>query len=374
MRKSDPNSIFIRERRMKVFKLILTGTLIGLFVVSLVGPATAQSGDKPDITVVFPDIASIVRAIGGDEIGSVNILLTPGSDPHAATLTAEMSQAVTDTDLIVYANSEFFTIESDIKAVMDEGATGTASIDWPDYERYGATLKSIPGYDDNHHGYWLDFENAKAIATATAASLGNLGVDSDILQSNLADFIHEINALRDTGTTLVTELDRERTQWVAMVPGVAYTITNLGVGVGAVVATEGSGFASGSELLDIENNLIEGEFTGIVCPLSMKDSRPGEMARQLSEDSGTPVCYIRFFDATPDDSFTSQASYNLGAIANALGQSDRRVKGGGAPVSGTLIWALIVFALLIAVVIQNKRINEAYSGLGSVNKKPKKKK
>ena len=119
---------------------------------------------------------------------------------------------------------------------------------------------------------------------------------------------------------------------MGVVPGVAYTLDNLGLGVGAFLLAEGAGFVGGEQLATIAERLKNGSYAGLVCPLSMKDAKPGEAARQVAGDTGASVIYTRFLDADPDaDTFLSQASYNAAVLTRPPGPGGPSLAPRGAP-------------------------------------------
>ena len=92
------------------------------------------------------------------------------------------------------------------------------------------------------------------------------------------------------------------------------------------------------------------------CIVSRFDaSKPGEIAEQVSRDTGAPVCYVRFLQAGEDDTYLSLSAYNTGALAAAARSSAQA--GDGTLSSAHLVWGLIVFALLVALVMQNRRMS-----------------
>lgn len=93
-------------------------------------------------------------------------------------------------------------------------------------------------------------------------------------------------------------------------PGVCYIIQNMGMNVGDVLLGEELGFASGKGLAEIEKKL-KSEYCCIVLPEFMKDSKAGEIATQLSKDTGKPIIYVKFVMATKNDSYTALHYKNL---------------------------------------------------------------
>jgi len=318
------------------------------------------------VAVTLPDLAPIVRTLGGEKVEVLEVM-PPGSDPHSFTLTADALASIQSADLIVFGKSDFLQFEKELSAA----AGNIDRVDWPDYERHGAALKDFPGFSGNPHGYWLGFGNAKAIASGIAEALILKGLDPVQVAESLRTFSEEVDAMSKSGKELMVNVGRERSRWVGMIPGVLYSIDNLGVSVADVVYREGGGFASGADLLVIEDKLREREWAGVVCPLSMRGSKAGEMAEQIARDTGAPVAYVKFLDARSGDSFLALAAYNASAISVAAveGEVVAQSRSSG---SGWIVWMLVVFGLLIALVMQNKRMYYSGAGGGIFEKKQKK--
>ncbi|HDS31035.1 MAG TPA: ATP-binding cassette domain-containing protein [Firmicutes bacterium] len=332
----------------------MTPRLIGCFLSCLIilvsaNPANAQGRTKLKVAVTLPDIVTIVEAVGSGMVEVVPIM-PHGADPHGYTITADDISKIQSAELIIFANSEFLHFEKELA----ENIADKRVIDWVDYQAKGAQLKSFPRFENNPHGFWLGFNNARAIAEAVAVELIEMGLVSDAVLLNLTEFTRTLNSIEKVGKDLIISTGRERSSWVAVIPGVAYTIDNLGLKVAEIVMTEGSATVSGADLIDLHHKLSTGEYAGIVCPLSMMQSKPGEIARQISTDTGAPVCYVKFLEAGKDDNFWSISAYNAGSIT-AAAKSAVRLRG-SADATGSIIWASIVFILLIWIVMLYRRM------------------
>jgi zinc/manganese transport system substrate-binding protein len=339
----------------KFQKSAIAISVLLMVIVCLSGQSIAQEG-KYRIVVTLPDITPIAKAVGGELVDVVTIM-PPGADPHAYTLTAADISKISGASLIVFGHGGFLHFEEELKAA----AGNTPTLDFPDYQQNGAELKDFPGYAQNRHGSWLSFDNAIAIATTIGATLIANGLDSKMIAANLASFASEVRGIKESGQTLMTDSGLRGSSWVAMVSEIAYVIDNLGLDVGAVLLEEGSGTVSGESLNAIEAKLKSGEFLGIVGPISMKESKPGEIARQIASDTKTPVCYVQFLTTTGDRTFVSQAAYNAGSIASAGAKAANPWSGGSNSSTLNLIWGLIVFGLIVALIIQNRHRQYGYS-------------
>lgn len=318
---------------------------VALSVIALLWPAVAPA--RPLIMVTLPDLAGLVQALTGDE-AELQVVMPAGADPHSFNVTAELLRQLRRADLLVYAHSGFMHFEEH----MVEALGAVPALDWPDYERHGARLLDIPDYAPNTHGFWLDLHNARAVTAALAERLPQLGLPAAQVTARAAVLDRELAAQQALGQRLAAERKLTGKPLVAMIPGVGYCISNLGLSVGAVLMAEGSGFAETATLAHVTTGLRSGAFGGVVCPLSLAQNRVGEAARQLSRDTGSAVYYVRFLDLDPEqESFLSLTAYNLAAIGggatlntNQPGNPHQQAFG-ALPVSlTTVIIALILFA------------------------------
>jgi zinc/manganese transport system substrate-binding protein len=346
------------SRKIRINLLL---SLLFFLLLGLSGQSRAESvingTPQPDassgwvkIAVTLPDVASIVQMIAGETVEIVQIM-PPGADPHSYSLTAEDVQKLTNCKLVVYGHGGFLHFEEELKMAIPD----VPSLDFPDYQKNGAILKDFPGYKQCLHGSYSSFDNARAIAVTVAAWLVTNGIDQTLVNNNLVTFTRELEGLKAVGHQLMPETEIGTSVWVAMVPEEVYFIDNLGLGVGAVLMDEGSGAVPADVLTDVEKKLKSGEYMGIVCPLNMKDASPGEMSRQIASDTGAPVAYIQMLQSGGSTTYFSELAYNAGAIAAAGASAKKPEKSEYSNSTSTLIWGFIVFALVIALVMQNRR-------------------
>ncbi len=257
-----------------------------------------------NVVCTVPDFVPIVKAVGGGVV-NVSSVMPPGSDPHAFSISMDTMNSLKKADLIVLANSKLLHFEEKIKENYKN------CIDFEDYAAFGAKLDSFPGYSSNPHGYWLKFENGIAIARAIEVKLSRLSPDyAWYFHENLKEFEREVNEARETIKSISVEDGMEGRKCVAVVPGVCYIIQNCGMSVGSVLLGEGLGFASGKEFANIEEKLKNSEYTYIVVPEFMKNSKAGEIAEQISSDTGKPVIYVKFVMAGENDTYTGLQYFN----------------------------------------------------------------
>lgn len=283
-----------------------------LLIIFTAALAAWQAGAKPLIIASFPDMAALTRSVAGDLV-DMQVVMPPGADPHAFTITGDQVRSLGKASLLVLAYSRYHEFE----AVVHSALGDTPTLDWPDYVKEGARVYDYSDYPQNPHGPWLRFENARAIARAVAARLVQMGLPAEVVQARLALFEQELAGQQDLAQRLSAQAHLK--PLLAVIPGVCDTIANLNVPVAGVLMQEGSGNVTGQRLSNAIAKLRTGECGGLVCPVSMKDTRQGQAAQQIARDSGGRVAWVRFMDTDPKrDTYLSVAAYNTAALA-ALG-------------------------------------------------------
>lgn len=309
-------------------------------VVALAGP-TAVAGERPLVVASVPDVVPIVEALAGDGVECLSVL-PPGVDPHGFSVGADTIVGLGRARLMVYTNSGFLHFEEHLR----ESLADVPAVDWPDYQAHGARLLDFPGLPQTFHGFWLDWTNARAIARALADALPDLGVDAALIQARLTQFEHELSALEATSAALVEAAGLQGASFVVADACLVYTVSNLGYRVGSVLMTEGAGALSGRQLAQVVEGLKSGDLAGVVCPDSMRDSKLGEISRQVARDGHSRVIYARFLQPTAGgSSYLSEAYYNVAALTAPQGlvPRDRAVRSSGCPWS--LFGAVLAAAL-----------------------------
>ena len=291
-----------------------------------------------------PDVAAIAQAITG-EAADVRVIMPAGADVHSFTVSSEQVRSLQQAALVLFANSQDLGFEQTLKSALGK----TPSLDWPDYEAEGASLRDYPDYPRNPHGPWLRLDNAAAMARAMARAFVRLGLPKAVIESNQQQFERELAAQQAVYIKLADDHRLRERPLLVVIPGLCDLIANMDVPVGAVLMAEGSGTVSGQTLADAVTKLKTGQYGGIVCPLSMKQSKQGEAARQVAADSGAPVAYVRFQDTNLErDTYLSVSAYNAAALA-ALGGGAAKPAAGQPAIQG-LSWpwlALLAVAVLL---------------------------
>ena len=314
---------------MKYIKVAVILILIGLLPVQAV-----------NVVCSIPDFVPIVKAVGREKV-NVTSIMPPGSDPHSFTLTKSIMDSIETSDLILLVNSEFLHFEEKISEKY-----GEKCLDFKDYRANGAHLDRFPKYSKNPHGYWLKLDNGIAIAKTVAKALSNISPeDAEYFERNLHVFVDEINDSKEVTNEIVDEYNLKNKSCVAVVPGVCYIIQNMGMKVEDVLLGEELGFASGKSIANIEKKLKE-EYDFIVIPEFMKNSKAGEIAKQLSIDTGKPIIYVKFVMANENESYIALHYKNL---IRFVGYKKEVVKNSSYEILLMLAMLVVIFISLLKI-------------------------
>lgn len=300
--------------------------------------------EKKIHVVATLEVYSSIAEFIGDGLIETDYILPEGTDPHDYSLTPGDVDKISSADLLVLANSEFFSLESK----MLEHYSG-AYLDFSDYSKYNLTIISIPGIGVNYHGYWIYPSNALAIAKAIHDELVLLDPDNrEIYDANLKKFEDMIYRLESFlyRTSLENNLNGQGA--VIAVPGAAYLALAFNLKIEASLLKGPGSFLNSSELSEVINKAKKGEIKVIICPISLKDGKPGELSRQLSQDTGVPVVYVRVFSMYGLSDYFALMTFNAGVLSNA-----NKI---GATSSGNdlLIWYLLsIGVLFVAFIVES---------------------
>ncbi len=303
----------------------MKGFVLFFILVLIVQTATANT-----IVVTIPDFKPIAEAVAGKNFEVVS-LIPPGSDPHAFTLSVEDIEKLRKADLIVLANSRFFDFEAKIAQEFTKVV---------DFDDYSPELIDFPGYPSNPHGYWMLPENAIKIAKAIKDKLEESYPErKDYFERNYETFVSRVEeSLREAREIASGEVGKV---YVAMVPGVCYTASALGIKIDAVLISEGAGIASGRELQMIRDGLKTGKYRGIILPEFMKGGKGEDMARELVKGTDAKLAWVKF--SSGDIAYDSMLISNAARIAYASGECEGS--------NGLLIYMLSALAVLEALLI-----------------------
>lgn len=321
-----------------------------VLVCTLAQTSAPVAADKPLVVVTLSDVATVVQEIVGDE-AKLHVVMPAGGDPHAFTVSADMIRSFEAAQLVVYAHSGFLHFEEHLHKRLAHLPT----VDWIDYERHGAELKDLAGFNPNPHGFWLGYDNALAIARAVAERVPELGLDETQVTERLASFEKSLQLRRAEDIRLVRDAGLEGAAVVPVIPGIAYVVDNLGLALSQSLMAEGAGTVGGRTLDEISRQLREGKLAALVCPRSMREAKPGEVARQVAEDTQSQVFYVRFLDGEPGvETFAEIMKDNAAAITGDQAGISPAPPAPGTPATGDeygILLLVAVFAVILIVLI-----------------------
>ncbi len=297
-------------------------TKVIVAIVIFMLPFFSLGGDaKIKIAVSMPDFAPIAREIGGDYV-EVDYILPPGMDPHSFSLTKEKMDEIREANLIIFANSNFLSYEKKIKEVYGS----KEYLDFPDYEKEGATLLSFDGFEENPHGYWLYYDNSMAIAKAMAIKLSEMTGNEAYFMERFNEFKEKMESARNCTIKESIIAGVYGKKVVAAVPGVCYIASNYGIDADEILLSEGSASVSIEERNRIEKALRSKEYIGIVVPKFMKYAKAGEIAEDIARETKSRVIYVKFAMGG-NESYESMFYYNFMQFISPVEIKEKKYNG-----------------------------------------------
>jgi len=282
-----------------------------------------MAGDEQKIFIVcsLEAFAGIAQRIGGDYVVT-DYIVPEGMDPHSYSLSPDDVEKAGKADIIVLANSRFLSLEADLKEAIQEMNQSKIFLDFDDYDYYGITILPAPGIEENYHGYWLYPDNAIAIAKAIKNALVMLMPSYvDVFEVNLNEFIREVEALKSEMLNLAEEKGLRQKGVLLAVPATAYIALSFGMIPKAMILKAPGSYASSQEIMNIEEKIKSGEIVLALCPENMRNSKPGQILRDIQSRTSVPIAYVRVFALSGLKDYVSLLAYNLGVIGSLDAQS-----------------------------------------------------
>ncbi len=276
---------------------IITVTVIALVLLSALWAVVPVSGETPQIKIVatLEIFATIAKDIGGQYVDA-DYIVPQGMDIHSYSLTYDDILKLNSADLVILASSEFFSIDAQIKEKLPAG-------NFLDMDDYNPTLMPLGNFDKNIHGYWLYPENAMGIAKAVKNKLIiMLPSEKSYFENRYASFLAELNRTVDIMHEIAYNSGITEKKVLLVVPGVFYVIKAMNVSVAGVILKGPEQFVSSSELSEFKSEIQRGEICAIINAEGMENTKAGEIATELSAETGVRVVYIDIFSA---DNYTA---------------------------------------------------------------------
>ncbi len=251
-------------------------------------PIAYGNEGKINIVATLQIYSYFAKQIGGDYV-NVAYIVPQGEDIHSYSLKYEDIEKLDHADLVILASSEFFAIDRDIKEkVVDKEIL--------DFENYNATLYPLGNMERNVHGYWLYPSNVINITLAIKNKLEKMGPQHrSYYENNFLKLKNEIENTLQTIEVLKNESGMDGKSVLLAVPGVFYVVKTMGLNVKGTILEGPHQFISENELKAIRKEIENGNISCIVNAEGLQSSKAGQIAIELSRETGVKIAYIDIF-------------------------------------------------------------------------------
>ena len=247
-------------------------------------------GDEGKINIVatLQIYSYFAKQIGGERV-NVTYIVPQGEDIHSYSLKYGDIEKLNHADLVILASSEFFALDRNIK----EKVSGKEILD---FEDYNATLYPLGNMERNVHGYWLYPPNVINISLAIKNKLENMDPQNrNYYEDNFLKFKNEIESTLHRIDVLKNESGMNGKSVLLAVPGVFYVVKTMGLKVKGTILKGPHQFISESELREIRKEIENGNISYIVNVEGLQSSKVGQIAIELSKETGVKIAYIDIF-------------------------------------------------------------------------------
>ncbi len=270
-------------------------------------PLAHGNDGRINVVATLQIYSFFAERIGGNRV-NVTYIVPQGEDIHSYSLKYEDIQKLNHATLVILASSEFFALDKNIK----EKIQGKEVLDFPDYN---ATLYPLGDMERNVHGYWLYPPNVLNISRAIENKLEKMDPQHrDYYEKNLMSFQEEIKNTMERVNLLAKESGLQNKNVLLTVPGVFYMVKTLGINIEGTILKGPHQFISESELKAVKMEIENGNISYIVNVEGMESSKAGQIAIQLSRETGVRIVYIDIFST---DNYTSLLLKDASILAGA---------------------------------------------------------
>lgn len=290
----------------------LASIIMIIIALLITNPTTSLEEDKIVVVASIETFSLIAREIGGEKI-IVYTILPEEIEPHAFQLTPDVITLVRNASLLILTGH--FQFENEILQVVN-----IPHISLEDYKQNNLKLLTIPNDGVNLHGYWLHPKNAIAIAKTITEKLQTIDPkNGDYYSKKFSEFEEKINRLlKYLNESVVEEFGLKWIKAVIAFPAAQYITDMLQISSGAFLSKGHGVLISASELIEIEEKLRSGEYKIIISPDIVIKTNLGDYVKQISEDTNTPVAFIKTISGKTFSSYTELTMYNVGIIIGTL--------------------------------------------------------
>ncbi|KRB77385.1 hypothetical protein ASE01_11745 [Nocardioides sp. Root190] len=316
----------------------LSSRFVSLSALALLAPAFAAcsafsegggdttSGNGVSVAAAFYPLAWVVEEVAEGTGTEVELLTSPGAEPHDLELTVKQTAVVVDADLVLY-ESGFQPAVDDTVAQNAEGATLDAAgiVDLIPVEESAEEHEEHAdeeGHDHDHdHGgldphFWQDPLRMAALADAVAGELGALDEENaDTYDENAAALRTDLEALDAEYAAGLTDCERDTI--VVSHDAFGY-LEKYGVHLASIVGLSPDAEPTGAVLGELQE-LIGEEGITTVFSEPLEPALGEGLATDLGLTNGTLDPIEGLSDATSGEDYLSLMTSNLAAIQTANG-------------------------------------------------------
>jgi len=292
-------------------------------IVLQLNPFGVVAAETKGINVVTTTsaMASIIRPIlSGDD--NLTVLLPSNVEPHSFTLDPMTVQKALEADILVSSGHIGWE-----KVIEDQMKSSGKAVFDPLKDLSSLVLYESPSGGINLHGYWLDAENVKAIATAFSKVVSKMNpTASREYERNLQRYLSEINALESFSLNSLKGRGIYGSNAVIGFFEEQYVAKSFGMNVvGVLAGDEEEVGISPQKLEEIRRGLLNGTINYLVVSEIALELPLNEYIRTLSQETGSQVIYVRTLDIPDVYDFRALYLYNLGNVvgSNPSSKEDR---------------------------------------------------
>ncbi|MEV6234898.1 zinc ABC transporter substrate-binding protein [Saccharopolyspora shandongensis] len=166
----------VRSRSAATALAGLAATAIALTACGT-GEQAAGGGDKIKVVASTSAWASVVQAIGGDDVEVEAIISDPNADPHSYESTPQDAAKVTDADLVVFNGGGYDEFMEKILGSSGQGKPAIEAVE-DEHEGEPAGAHEEHGHEGHDHSanehVWYDLHVVQEVAAQVNAELSKL--------------------------------------------------------------------------------------------------------------------------------------------------------------------------------------------------------
>lgn len=279
------------------------------------------AGDGPQVVVTTSILGDVVANLVGDA-ATVEVVMPPGSDPHAFSPSARQAAAMREADVLVVNGLGFEVgLRDTIDAAEADGAVVVTAADAVET----LPLGGVDGADPDPHFFTDPVRMADVVASLADSLARHVdGLDTPAYRDRVAAYVEDLGALDVEVVALLDRVPSERRVLVTNHEVLGYFADRYRFEVLGTVIPNGSTLAEPSAA-DLQALAAEIERVGVPAVFA-ETSSPARLAEALARE-GTEVQVVELYTESLGPSGSDGATYldmvrtNAERIAAALQSS-----------------------------------------------------